>query len=90
MKSMVGKETIFAHRRIATTILNSHRALVEEVLGGYRARISDWQKRPADLASSNRAGVDAIRVEIPRLKREAEKVASNLATQGADLGLSRF
>jgi hypothetical protein len=90
MKSMVGKETIFAYRRIATTILNSHRALAEEVLGGYRAWISDSQKRPADVASSNRAEVDAKRAEIPRLKREAEKVASNLATQGADPGPSRF
>lgn len=83
MKSMAGKETIFAYKHISATIPKSHRALVEEVLGGYRAWISDSQRKLVDLEASNRAEVNAIRSEIPRLTKEAERVASELAAQEA-------
>lgn len=85
MKSMRAKETIFEYRIIIGTIPNSHRALIEEILGGYRRWISDSQQKLADSASSNRADVAAIRAQIPQLTRDSQQVASDLSAQEAQI-----
>ncbi|HZL53539.1 MAG TPA: hypothetical protein VFC37_21600 [Terracidiphilus sp.] len=78
IESTFAKGTIFAYREVVGTVSATHEKFIETVVGPYKKRISASQQALADLAASNRARVDAIQAEIPRLIGQAEQVSNGL------------
>lgn len=78
LESTFAKGTIVAYRQVVATVPSSHQKFIWTVLGRYKKRISDSQQSLADLAAGNRARVDAIQAEIPRLIQHEEQVTNGL------------